>query len=174
MCRRWTTRSRVMARNWMLEAAVTPTVRRLLSVLQPNLAVASLSPWVVAVLVTEDTFRSAERRLIEYAAWPLLFILWPGRAERLSVGIAQIQLRHWVSMGLLPSCTPSIASLRTVMSEFANYTAADTYLRARLGLDGWSARKIAAAYVGEARAYHVRVLEVAHRCCCDAILAAAG
>lgn len=112
---------------------------------------------VLAVLLTETFFRDSVQRFLEYGTWLVLSAIWPSRAARLSVGIAQIQLRHWVRLGSLRSTRFSVRALAAVMSLEANYDICAALLRER-GLLEATPRQVAAAYRGEARGYHVRTL----------------
>lgn len=117
---------------------------------------------VLAVLLTETFFRDSIQRLLEYGVWLALGALWPSRSAHLSVGRAQVQLRHWVRKDLLPSTRFSFRSLARVMSIEANYDVCASLLRERDLLEA-TPRQVAAAYCGEARGYHVQTLEWFYR-----------
>ena len=121
-----------------------------------------LSCCTLSLIITEMYFRPTFARMTEYLAWPVLYVLCRDRAMRLSVGVAQVQLRHWVLLGFLESAAPNVARLRRVLSLRANYDLVEAYLTLSLGQHNWSPRRIAACYVGEVRAFYVRVLESAH------------
>jgi len=116
-------------------------------------------PWIVAILATEDVFRPWTRRFVEYLAWAILSVIWPARARLLSVGLAQVQVRHWAGLGKMHSVWPTPANMLTAWSRNENYDVAEAYVRSRLGSAPWTAREIAKHYVGEARAWHVAVLQ---------------
>jgi hypothetical protein len=119
--------------------------------------------WVYAVLLAESQFRPISMRVFEYVAWFVLSYLAPSRAVRLSVGVAQVQIRHWVRFGIMSSTRPSPRNLLTALSISANYDIVHAYLAAHIGSEPCTARRIASCYVGEARSYHVAVLESAYR-----------
>lgn len=115
-------------------------------------------PVVMAILLTETYFRDCLWRQMEYAAWVFLGLAWPSRARRLSIGISQIQLRHWVSLGLLPTVRWSPSSLARVLSAEANYDACVAFLQQADAVEK-PFRAVAALYRGEARGYHVDTLK---------------
>lgn len=59
--------------------------------------------------------------MLEYLGWFLLSIFRSHRVERLSIGIAQAQVRNWVAAGLLPSPWWSPEAMRTVIRTTSNY-----------------------------------------------------
>jgi hypothetical protein len=126
-------------------------------------------PWIYAVLLAEDQFRPRPLRLLEYLAWSVLWPVSPRRASRISVGIAQVQVRHWATFGFMDTPVPTPKNIFAAMSLEANYDVAQAYLRDRLRNEHWNARRIAACYVGEARSYHVRTLEEAYRVARDVL-----
>ena len=84
---------------------------------------------MLALLVVESLLRPRVQRLGEYLLWwGLGARLGFRRRELLSVGISQVQLRHWRALGALPSTRFSAASLRTVLSAEANYDVCLAYL----------------------------------------------
>lgn len=52
-------------------------------------------PDIIALLLVETYFRPTWKRFLEYAVLPILRLVANDRAEHLSVGLAQLQLRHW-------------------------------------------------------------------------------
>jgi hypothetical protein len=138
----------------------TPHVRRFLS--KASLGELGRDPWILAVLATESYFRRPSSRVLEYIAWVLLHATWPQRALSLTIGLAQVKLSSWVTLGVLANTRPSLANLSTVLSPSANYAVAERYLQSRIHNGAISAKSIAACYVGEARAYYISLLAEAH------------
>jgi hypothetical protein len=88
--------------------------------------------WVLAIMATEAYFKRPFGRLLEGLAWPVLSIVWPARLKTLSVGVAQIQLRHWVDLGQLSGLRFTFPRLWRVLSLRRNYDACAAYLNARM------------------------------------------
>jgi hypothetical protein len=114
---------------------------------------------VWALLGTEMFFRSPARRLLEYAAWCVLRVVSPTTAVRVSVGVSQIQVRHWMSLGHLSPNSGVAQALRQFLSLEANYDVAFSFLAHNMPGEGRAPQSLAAAYVGEARFYYMRILE---------------
>lgn len=135
-----------------------------------SLGAEAADPWVVAVIATESSFRTAGRRMCELVAWIVLHWAWRTRVEKLSVGLAQVQLRHWVRLGVLTDLRPSLKSFQTVTSLSANYHVVDAYLEAALTAAHWNEQSITLAYVGRAKGFYAKVLRSARDAAADAIL----
>lgn len=121
---------------------------------------------VLSVVLTEMLFRDATHRLYEYAAWLVLSALGSRRVGTLSVGIAQVQLKHWTQHGKLPSTQFSLRSLGIVATPEQNYDVCRGYLESAGILRGtW--RQITAAYRGEARGFHTATLAWFHSNACQ-------
>lgn len=91
---------------------------------------------------------------MEYVAWLLLPFVGCRRLERLSVGVAQIQLRHWRHLSGWNSVLPSVERMYAVASLERNFD-----LCGQLVPQGLTLREVACVYRGEARSYHLAVLE---------------
>ena len=111
---------------------------------------------ILAHLAVESYFRRSNDRMLEYVAWLVLWAIRSGRLETLSVGIGQIQLRRWKALNNWPSLAPSLSRLRCVSAPHQNYAAAAALVPADLTI-----REQAVVYRGEARRYHVRLLQEA-------------
>ena len=116
-------------------------------------------PFVLALLLTETFFRRPTDRAAEYLAWLGLGLLWPGRARRLSVGVAQLQVRHWKRLQQWESNRLTPARLAETLRVAANYDACERFLYESAGAAPMSTQRVAAIYRGEARSYHVSVLQ---------------
>lgn len=119
-------------------------------------------PLVLAIMAVESFFRPLTWRLAEYALWACLSLIWceatQYRVQRISVGIAQIQLRTWVQSGNLKSLRFSSSSLRKVLSARANYDACLSVITSRKLLDVELA-VVVECYTGGRRAYYSRLLQ---------------
>ena len=116
-------------------------------------------PVVIGLLLTESFFRTRADRVAEYLAWICLSVVWPSRVRRLSVGIAQIQVRHWMRLDHWDSFRISPLRLWRTLREETNYDACNRLMPDEVGQMHVPAQRVAAAYRGEARSYHLRVFE---------------
>lgn len=114
--------------------------------------------WVLAIRATEAHFKGRGGRILECLAWPVLSVIRPARLAMLSLGVAQIQLRHWVDLGQLPGMRFTPARLRRVLSLPRNYDACAAYLQARAQLDRLDVATAVRLYTGGANADYERVL----------------
>jgi len=80
------------------------------------------------VLAVEASRLTGMSRLIEYLAVPVLGILSPYRAVRISVGLPQIQVRHLVTFGILSGPFDVLALLRFAMDPLLQYDACRWYI----------------------------------------------
>lgn len=123
--------------------------------------------WAAALILVEASQRPAAARVVEYLAWALLWFFHPRRLATLSVGVGQLQLRHWASLGMTGGCRPSLRNFLRVTSPKWNHYAIQAYLRRSLGNTEWTTRSVSLAYAGEARSYYMaeltRALESLHR-----------
>jgi hypothetical protein len=116
---------------------------------------------VASLISTEMYFRGSLHRFMEYIAWIIYWLVRPNKLYGLSVGVAQIQLRHWCNLGFIRSFSPSIGHLRIITDPTANYKACKKYLLARGYSDELSSNELACLYTGSARKYYVTVLSKA-------------
>jgi hypothetical protein len=117
--------------------------------------------WVLAIMATEAYFKRPTARLLECLAWPVLSVFWPARLATLSVGVAQIQLRHWVGLGQLSGVRFTIPRLRRVLSLRSNYDACAAYLVARTRLDQLDVPTAVKLYNGGMNPHYADVLTAA-------------
>jgi len=117
--------------------------------------------WVLAIMAAEACFKRPGGRILECIAWPVLSVVWPARLERLSVGVAQIQLRHWVSLGYLSGMRFTPFRLRRVLSLESNYDCCAAYLHERVQLDRLDIPTAVKLYTGGANPDYEHVLTAA-------------
>lgn len=111
---------------------------------------------VLALLFTEMLFRDPLHRVLEYIAWIILGSLQAQRVLYLSVGTAQIQIRHWIAMGFIPDEKPRMSSLGVLLSLTKNYDACESWIHAN-SLEAASFPTVVGKYRGELRRYHLCV-----------------
>ncbi len=117
--------------------------------------------WVLAIMATEAHFKGPSGRILECLAWPVLSVFRPARLVTLSLGVAQIQLRHWVDLGQLPGMRFTPSRLRRVLSLRRNYDACAAYLEARVRLDELDVATAVRLYNGGTNPDYQRVLTAA-------------
>jgi hypothetical protein len=113
---------------------------------------------VASLLSTEMYFRRSLHRLMEYIAWIIYWVACPKKLSSLSVGIAQIQLRHWRDLGVISSLNPTPKNLRLITHPTTNYMACRKFLLVRGYAKDISIIDLAHIYTGSARRYYVTVL----------------
>jgi len=108
---------------------------------------------IIATILSEMYFSPPKKRLLEYCMWLICSIIYPKRLNSLSLGISQIQLRHWTMHGLLKCHRPRLASFFILLNPLLNYDMTNMHL----GNCDKAPTKLLGAYRGEARTYHLRV-----------------
>jgi hypothetical protein len=133
-----------------------------LSFLAAQVRFFDLSPAVLSVIATEMYFRNSLFRLAEYFAWIVLWHFYPKRIEILSVGIAQVQIRTWVELGLISSRRPSFSNLWAVANVENNYIACQRYLNQVGSTKEIDPKVLSELYSGKARTFHSNVIATAY------------
>lgn len=113
---------------------------------------------VASLISTEMYFRGSFHRFMEYGAWVVYWLLWPHKLGGLSVGLAQIQLRHWYRFGFICSLSPTWTHLRIITDPTSNYTACEKYIVEKGYKPDLPVADIARLYTGRARKYYVSIL----------------
>lgn len=108
---------------------------------------------IIAIVLSEMYFSPPGKRFLEYCAWFLYSIVSHSRLNYLSLGISQIQLRHWAASGALCNTKASLSSFLIVFNPLTNYDMAYALLRDC----NRNPKKLLGAYRGEARTYHLAV-----------------
>jgi hypothetical protein len=112
---------------------------------------------IIALILCESHFRRNTHRVIEYCAMPILFLIAKERFNRLSIGIAQIQLKHWIRI----KKNNSPISMKSYMSYFSimeNYDVLKELIQSNLE-DGYNDSKLIAFHTGETRKYHFSLFQ---------------
>jgi len=112
-------------------------------------------PHVITLILTEMYFNNIIKRQTEYLAFLLLRGLLKKRISKLSVGIAQIQIKYWYQYNLLKDQN-IFKKLTIIGSELNNYDLAKMLINNKLH-EPVDYSKILADYRGESRAYHMNV-----------------
>ncbi len=114
-------------------------------------------PTVLAVLTTESFFRRRLERMLEYISWFILDCFNCSRADTISVGISQVQVRHWRKAKIVGDATSRFA----MISKFCNPLMCYDACRAALGeelIESRNEKAIALEYTGHTTSYHISVL----------------
>jgi len=112
---------------------------------------------VIALILCESYFRKDVDRFIEYCAMPVLFFINKKRFERLSIGIGQIQIRHWIKIKQ-PQSPFSIKSYSSYFSILENYDVLKELIQSNLD-KGYNDSKLIAFHTGETRKYHFSLFQ---------------
>lgn len=114
------------------------------------------NPTILAILATESFFRPVQYRIFEYLYWSLLEILGSAKAKYISVGISQVQVRHWLRAGLVFSSANQISTIIKFQDPILNYDACKYFLEEN-DLNGGSGKDIMKIYTGKTTRYHVNI-----------------
>lgn len=82
----------------------------------------------VALVATEMHFRTSVDRLLEFAAYPILYCCFRQQLLHMSVGISQIQVQHWVDLGFIRSARPSLRNMLVFFDPRLNLLACEAYI----------------------------------------------
>lgn len=107
---------------------------------------------VISLILCETYFRKNTDRLIEYVAMPFLLLINQNRFNRLSIGIGQIQLRHWMRIKHIKKPI-SIKSYLVYLSVLQNYDVIKVLIQSNLD-QGNNDSKLIAVHTGETRKFH--------------------
>jgi len=137
---------------------INPKLSKNIIFLIHSLRMRNYSPYVLAIINTEMFFRSSKHRFVEYLAWIFLWLIQSKRVSTLSIGIAQIQIRHWKDLGFITSYKPTLSNILTILNYKLNYNACQKYID-KFNIDNPSTQKIAKIYNGKPRKYYCSILE---------------
>jgi hypothetical protein len=103
---------------------------------------------VLALLAVESFYRPRWRRAGEYVLWMLLSLAAPRRLEMLSLGPAQVQLRHWRRHGFLASVRFTPRRLAIVRDWAVNARLCRAFLADHGALDETDPDRLTRLYTG--------------------------
>lgn len=112
---------------------------------------------IIALILCESHFRKQLDRIIEYFAMPFLLYMNKDRFNRLSIGIGQIQLRHWIKVNK-NDYPISINSYLSYLSVQKNYDVLNELINSNLN-KGYTDSKLIAFHTGETRNYHLNLFQ---------------
>ena len=115
-------------------------------------------PVVIALMATESFFRPALHRGLEGLYWFALDIIAPAKAKYISVGISQVQVRHWQTEGILSHSTSRLSSLFKFYNPLINYDVCIRFLDI-FDIQHEQAEKLMQKYTGKTTKYHINVFE---------------
>ena len=113
-------------------------------------------PLVLALLATESFFRPSTHRAFEAVYWLIMNFISPKRSEFISVGISQVQVRHWQVAGIIPRTTSVVSTLMKLYNPLLNYDAC-RYVISTESRNHEEPEEILRAYTGQATGYHISV-----------------
>ena len=110
-------------------------------------------PLVLALLAAESFFRPTIHLFFESIYWILMDMFNSNRADYISVGISQVQIRHWRAAGIISCSTSRFSSLLKIYNPLLNYDAC----KSLIGTTNYSVDhqdKILDFYTGKTTRYH--------------------
>jgi hypothetical protein len=112
---------------------------------------------VIAILMTESHFRSSGFRIFEFTCYSLLRLIRSPRANTISLGLGQVQARHWP----LPPKWSSVGSAEVAYDLISESMPTSTVsLRAKVAVHVGEVRGF---YMGVAEAFHKQATAMAHK-----------
>ena len=111
------------------------------------------NPNIIALMLCELHFSSPFKRWLEYSAWCFLTLIKSQKRYYISVGISQIQIRHWIEHKFI-SDKANFKNLVQFFKTNRNYDLMES-LFISYDFKELSNSNVIAIYRGEARAYHL-------------------
>lgn len=113
---------------------------------------------IISLILCELHFSSKYKRVVEYFYWAFLYLLCAERVEFISVGVGQIQIRHWIRFEFIKN-DKMFSSLKNFQNTRLNY---DLILKIfdEFDLKKLNDNQIIAIYRGEVRSYHLNLFKV--------------
>jgi hypothetical protein len=108
---------------------------------------------IIALMATESFFRPKLHRLAEVFCWLVLDILHSERSKYISVGISQVQVRHWHSAGIISGSDSRVSIMLKFFSPFQNYDMCKYFIEMS-GIQYGRTESIVYAYSGKTTKYH--------------------
>jgi len=106
---------------------------------------------IIAIMITESYFRPAHLRLLEFACYVVLRLVKHPYSSRISLGIGQLQVRHFLRPPRIEDCF----SYTTAYDALVHHHTLNGTISAPLQ------RKVA-IHVGEVRGFYMRIAYTCH------------
>ena len=107
---------------------------------------------IIAIILTEMHFRGPFHRLIEFLVWRVLSLFRLHRADTISIGLGQVQVRHWPHPPRLGDTTCPLFAYDLVAGRLGQFDQTDSCLRQRV-----------ARHVGEVRSHYFQIVQQYYR-----------
>jgi len=113
-------------------------------------------PTVIALLATESFFRPFMHRTFESFYWYIMDFVSPKKSKYISVGISQVQVRHWRAAGIISHKTSKISAFMKFYNPLLNYDACRYVLDTTDG-NCEEPEAILHVYTGRTTGYHISI-----------------
>ncbi|HZK71953.1 MAG TPA: hypothetical protein VFD03_10645 [Clostridia bacterium] len=118
-----------------------------------------INPYVHVIMITESFFRNKPRMIGEVIFWYWCTLFFPRRVASISIGICQMQIRHWISLGFFKGDKPTIAKIIMLFDVISNYDVCFSYLNSNDILESESLITIGTYYRGRIGNYYYNTLQ---------------
>ena len=115
-------------------------------------------PIVIALLATESFFRPSIHRTFESFYWYIMDFVSPKKSEYISVGISQVQVRHWRAAGIISRKTSKVSALMKFYNPLLNYDACRYVVNTTDG-NHEEPEAILHVYTGQTTDYHISIFK---------------
>jgi len=113
---------------------------------------------VIALMATESFFRPVLHRSLEVLYWFVMDIVAHEKAKYISVGISQVQVRHWQTAGIISFSTSRFSTLIKFYNPLINYDACKSFLDIA-DIRHEQTEKMMRKYAGKTTRYHILIFE---------------
>jgi hypothetical protein len=119
------------------------------------------NPNIIALMLCELYFSSPGKRAIEYLAWLFFTLIKSNKRYSISVGVSQIQTRHWLSHKFI-SASGSLKNIFAFLNIISNYDLIEILFK-DYDLKSIDNSRLLAIYRGETRSYHLTLFNTLKR-----------
>lgn len=113
---------------------------------------------VIALMATESFFRPILHRILEGLYWFVMDIFFLEKAKYISMGISQVQVRHWHTAGIISCSTSRVAKLIKFYNPLLNYDACKSFVDIA-DIRYEQTEIILHKYTGKTTRYHFSIFE---------------
>jgi len=113
------------------------------------------NPRIMTLILCEIYFTNFFKRQLEYVAWILLTLINSKRRLRLSIGIGQVQVKHWIDHEFI-SDEILFQNLKQIINPLVNYDLVKEIVESELN---YGSIKLLSKFRGEARLYHLKLFQ---------------